>query len=382
MTEALKAHEKWKGKIGIKAKAQIRDKKDLSLAYTPGVGEVCTAIAKNAEDAYKYTGKGNMIAVITNGTAVLGLGDIGPLAGLPVMEGKAVLFKRFANIDAFPICLASKDTEEIIRTIKLISPVFGGINLEDIAAPACFEIEERLKRELDIPVMHDDQHGTAVVVLAGMINALKVVQKTKRIKIVILGAGAAAIATAKLLLHYGFSDIILCDSKGIIYDGRTEGMNDSKNEIAKKTNVQKMQGLVTDALKGADAFIGVSGPNLVTKEMIGTMNSDAIVFAMANPVPEIMPEDALAGGAKVVATGRSDKKNQINNVLAYPGIFKGALKVRKQITDEMKIAAAEAIASLVKEPTADDIIPSVFEKKLVPAVAKAVVKASKKKIKN
>jgi malate dehydrogenase (oxaloacetate-decarboxylating) len=371
--EALELHEKYKGKIEVVSKVPLATRNDLSLAYTPGVAEPCRKIAENIENVYKYTSKGNLVAVVTDGTAVLGLGDIGPEAALPVMEGKCILFKQFGNVDAFPICLKTKDVDEIVDAVVKISPVFGGINLEDISAPRCFEIEEKLKEKLKIPVFHDDQHGTAIVVLAALINALKLVKKGKEIKIVISGAGAAGTAVAKILLSYSFKNIIVCDTKGAIYSGR-DGLNSAKEEIASITNPQKIKGSMAEAMKGADVFIGVSAPNIVTKEMVKTMK-EPIVFAMANPVPEIMPADALEGGARIVATGRSDFPNQINNVLAFPGIFKGALKVRKQITEKMKISAAEAIASLVAKPAPDKIIPSVFDN-VADAVAEAVMKAA------
>ncbi len=367
---ALKLHEKHKGKIAILSKVPLNNKDDLSTAYTPGVAEPCLHIAKNKQDVYKYTSKGNMVAVITDGSAVLGLGNIGPEAALPVMEGKAILFKRFAGLDAFPICINSQDTEEIIRTIKLIEPVFGGINLEDISSPRCFEIEERLKKELSIPVMHDDQHGTAIVVLAGLINACKVSGKDiKKIKVTI--CGAAGIAVTKLLLKYGIKNVIMVDSKGIINQKRQD-LNKEKKEISKLTNKDNLSGDLEEAVKQRDVFIGLSSKNLLSSKMVKTMNH-AIIFAMANPDPEILPDQAKAGGAIIIATGRSDYPNQINNVLAFPGVFKGALSSgKKQITDEMKLKAAEALASLVKNPSQDKIIPEAFDIGVADAVAKAV----------
>lgn len=372
---SLELHNKHKGKICVTCKVPLKTKLDLSLAYTPGVAEPCREIVKDKDKLYNYTSKSNLVAVITNGTAVLGLGDIGADASLPVMEGKAVLFKVFGGVDSFPIAIDSKDPDEIVNIVKKISSIFGGINLEDIKAPECFEIERRLIEELDIPVMHDDQHGTAVVVLAGLINAFKITNKDKKARIVISGAGAAGIATTKLLLKYGFENILLCDTKGTIYQGR-DNLNPSKEEISKLTNKTNIREQLKDALKGADVFIGLSAPGIVTKEMIKSMNKDPIVFAMSNPVPEIMPSEALKGGAKIIATGRSDFPNQINNVLAFPGIFKGALKIRAKITDNMKLAAAEALASLIKRPTPKKIIPSPFDKNVAETVAKAVIKAA------
>ena len=378
--EALKFHEIARGKLSIVPKVPVSTQKDLSLAYTPGVAEPCKEIAANPELSYKYTARGNMVAVVSDGTAVLGLGDIGPLAAMPVMEGKAILFKAFADVDAFPICLDTKDEEKIIETVKLIAPSFGGINLEDIAAPACFTIEQRLKQELDIPVFHDDQHGTAVVTMAALINALKIVnKKLEDIKVVIAGAGAAGVAIIKLLLGLGVSNVIMCDRKGAIYEGR-EGLNWIKEEMARVTNKEKFTGDLAGSLVDADVFIGVSGPGIATKEMISQMARDSVVMAMSNPVPEIMPELAYEAGARVVCTGRSDFPNQVNNVLAFPGIFRGALDVRaSDINEEMKLAAAYAIAELV---SADDlnpeyVIPSAFDKRVVPAVAQAVAKAAK-----
>lgn len=373
--ESLELHKRLKGKLEVKSKVTIKNKKDLSLAYTPGVAEPCRYIAKNKDDVYKYTFKGNSVAVISDGSAVLGLGNIGAEAALPVMEGKAVLFKEFANIDAFPICLASQNIQKNIETIKNIAPVFGGINLEDFKAPECFEIEASLQ-DLGIPVMHDDQHGTAVVVLAGLINALKVVnKKIDEIKIVFSGAGAAGIAVTKMLLNYGAKNIILCDSKGILYEGRGD-LNKYKEEIALVTNKEKLKGSLADAIRGADVFIGVSVKGIVSKEMVSSMNKDSIVMAMANPDPEIMPDDAKEAGAKVIATGRSDFPNQVNNVLGFPGVFRGALDARaKRITEKMKIAAAEALASVIENPTPEEILPYATNKDIVPKIAKAVKEA-------
>lgn len=380
--EALKLHKKNKGKIEVVSKSEIKNMDDLSIVYTPGVAQPCREINKDKSLIYEYTAKGNMVAVVTDGSAVLGLGDIGPEAGLPVMEGKAVLFKHFAGVDAFPICINSKDPDVIVKTVEMIAPSFGGINLEDISAPRCFEIEERLKKSLDIPVFHDDQHGTAVVVLAGLINALKNVnKKIEEIKVVFNGAGAAAVATCKFLMFAGVKDIVMCDSKGIIYKGRKENMNSSKDEIAELINKEKLQGSLVDAIKGADVFIGVSVAESVTKEMVQSMADDAIVFAMANPVPEIMPDLAKEGGARIVATGRSDFPNQVNNCLGFPAIFKGALKVRaREINEEMKLAAAHAIASLIseKELKEDYIIPNVFHPKVVEVESEAVAEAARK----
>jgi len=377
--EALAAHKKYKGKLEVISKVPLNDMNDMRLYYTPGVAEPCKEIFADPEKAYEYTAKGNTIAIVTDGTAVLGLGDIGPLAGLPVMEGKAVLFKAFGNVDAVPICLNVKTAEEIIAVVKAIAPSFGGINLEDIAAPICFEVEEALIRDLDIPVFHDDQHGTAVVCLAGLINALKVVEKNASdVKVVISGAGAAGMAITKLILKYGFKNIILHDSKGLIFEGR-DSLNRYKEEIAKETNREMIEGGLAEALVGADIFIGVAKPNILTQEMIKTMNEKAIVFAMSNPDPEINPQEAWDAGAAVVATGRSDFPNQINNVLVFPGIFKGALEARaKSITDEMKLAAAEALAALVETPHAKKIIPGAFE----PGVADVICEAVKRFVKN
>jgi malate dehydrogenase (oxaloacetate-decarboxylating) len=373
-------HRVNKGKLESKSKVQVRNANDLSLAYSPGVAEPCKEIYDKPETVYDYTMKGNMVAVVSDGTAVLGLGNIGPEAALPVMEGKAVLFKSFAGVDAFPICLGTTDVEKIIETVKLLEPTFGGINLEDIAAPNCFVIEERLKKETNIPVFHDDQHGTAIVTVAGLVNALKLVGKSmNEIKVVANGAGAAGIAIMKLLYTYGVRDIIMCDTKGAIYEGRPFGMNDIKNEIAKYTNRNQETGSLVDALKGADVFIGVSVAGALTGEMIQTMNEDPIIFAMANPTPEIMPEEAKKAGAKVIGTGRSDFPNQVNNVLAFPGIFRGALDVRAtHINEKMKVAAVEAIASLVSEEelSADYVIPAPFDSRVAPEVAAAVAKAA------
>jgi len=376
--ESLKMHSQNKGKLEIKSKVALKNKDDLSLAYTPGVAAPCMEIARDKSKVYEYTSKQNSVAVVTDGSAVLGLGNIGPEASLPVMEGKAVLFKEFGGVNAYPICIDSQDTEKIIETVKLIAPGFGGINLEDISAPRCFEIEARLKKELDIPVFHDDQHGTAIVVLAGLINALKVVNKNiEEIKIVISGAGSAGIAITKLLKVCHAENIVLSDRAGLIFEGRQENMNSSKIEISKITNFDKIQGHVSNALVGADVFIGVSAPNIVSKEMIASMASDAIVFSMANPVPEISVEDAKSAGARIIATGRSDFPNQINNVLVFPGVFKGAFDVSaKQINDEMKYRAAHALADLVTEPDEENIIPSPFEKGVVEAVSKAVSDAA------
>lgn len=377
--ESLKYHEKLRGKIAINSLAKVNNANDLSLAYTPGVAEPCREIHKDPSKAYIYTRKWNNVAVISDGTAVLGLGDIGPLASLPVMEGKCVLFKEFADVDAFPIVLDTKDVDEIVETIVRISPSLGGINLEDISAPRCFEIERKLKERLDIPVFHDDQHGTAIVVLSGIINALKVVKKNLTdLKVVINGAGSAGTAICKLLLSSGVKNIVMCDINGVIHEGGILP-NDNLKELAKITNPNKETGLLKDAIKNADVFIGVSAPNIVSKEMVASMNKDAILFAMANPTPEIFPEDALEAGAKVVGTGRSDYPNQINNVLAFPGIFRGALDVRaSEINEEMKVAAAYAIANSISEDeiTAENIIPKAFDLKVQKAVAEAVKAAA------
>ena len=380
--ESLRLHGEWKGKLEVVSKVKVENKTDLSLAYTPGVAQPCLEIQKDYNKSFTLTGRGNLVAVITDGTAVLGLGDIGPEAGMPVMEGKCVLFKTFGGVDAIPLCVRSKNVDEIVQTIKLISGSFGGINLEDISAPRCFEIEERLNAdpEVDIPVFHDDQHGTAVVCVAAAINALKLVgKKWEDITIVFSGAGAAGEAIAKLMLSMGAKDVIMCDRKGIIYKGRTEGMNPEKEKIAEYTNKSCRKGTLADAVKGADMFVGVSSPGVLTQDMIKTMNKGAIVMPMANPVPEIMPDEALAAGAAVVGTGRSDFPNQINNVLAFPGIFRGALDCRAlRINDEMNMAAAKAIAGLVsdEELSADYIIPAPFDKRVAPAVAAAVKEAA------
>lgn len=378
--EALELHRLNQGKFAISPKVKVENAKDLTLAYSPGVAEPCKEIYSDKNKVYEYTAKGNMVGIVTNGTAVLGLGNIGASAAIPVMEGKAVLFKAFAGVDAVPICLDTVNVDEMVRTVKLLEPQFGGINLEDIAAPACFEIEERLKSELNIPVFHDDQHGTAIVTLAGLINALKVTgKKMQDIRVVANGAGAAGIATVKLLLSAGVKDVIMCDTKGAIYEGRMEGMNTVKSIIAKNTNQHKVSGTLAEVIAGADVFIGVSVAGALTAEMVRSMNKDSIIFAMANPDPEIHPEEALAVGAKVVGTGRSDYPNQINNVLAFPGIFRGALDTRAtNITEDMKVAAAYAIAGLVSENelTPDYIIPRPFDPRVAPAVAAAVAKAA------
>ena len=380
--ESLRRHAQWKGKIEITVKVPVGTKEDLSLAYTPGVAQPCLEIQKDVNKSYDLTLRHNLCLVVTDGTAVLGLGDIGPEAGMPVMEGKCVLFKAFGGVDAFPLCVKSKDVDEIVNTIYLISGSFGGVNLEDIAAPRCFEIERKLKEKCDIPIFHDDQHGTAVVTLAGLLNAIKLVGKKKEnVRIVINGAGAAAISITKLLLSCGFPNVILCDRRGAIYEGRTDGMNWIKDEMAKITNKEKKHGTLADVLVGADVFIGVSAPGTLTVDMVKTMNKDAIVFACANPVPEIFPDDAKKGGAAVVATGRSDFPNQINNVLAFPGIFRGTFDVRaSDINDEMKIAASYALASLIsdKELNPDYIIPAAFDKRVADTVAAAVREAAKK----
>lgn len=378
---SLELHEKNKGKLSVVSKVKVGNREDLSLAYSPGVAEPCRKIASNKEDVYKYTAKGNLVAVVTDGTAVLGLGDIGPEAALPVMEGKCVLFKEFGDVDAIPICLDTKDTEEIIRTVKLIAPGLGGINLEDISAPRCIEIETRLKQELDIPVFHDDQHGTAIVVAAGLINALKVVnKKIEDIKVVVNGAGAAGSSIIKLVKKLGAKEIIAIDRVGILRRSDKDKYDFSKKELAEITNSKDIAGGLANAIVGADVFIGVSAPNVLSKDMVRSMNKDAIVFAMANPTPEIMPEEALEAGAAIVGTGRSDYPNQINNVLVFPGLFKGALRAKsKKITEEMKIAAAEGLASLIKdeELRKDYIIPDPFDKRVAEAVATAVEKIAK-----
>ena len=380
--ESLRLHYEWKGKLEVIATVPAKSKDELSLAYTPGVAQPCLEIQKDIDKSYELTRRWNLVLVVTDGTAVLGLGDIGPEAGMPVMEGKCVLFKAFADVDAFPLCIKSKDVDEIVNTIHLISGSFGGVNLEDIAAPRCFEIEKKLKEKCDIPIFHDDQHGTAVVTLAGLTNALKVTGKKKQdVRIVFNGAGAAAVSITKLLLSDGYGDITLCDRTGIIYEGREKGMNPVKQEIALITNREKRQGTLADAFKGADVFIGVSAPGMVTTEMVKTMNADPIIFACANPTPEIFPDDAKAGGAKVIATGRSDFPNQINNVLGFPGIFRGALDVRaSDINDEMKIAAAYALAGLVgdDELSPEYVIPAPFDSRVGEAVAKAVAEAAKR----
>lgn len=377
---SLELHEKNHGKIEVISKVKVENKDELSLAYTPGVAEPCRKIHANPNDVYKYTSKGNLVAVVSDGTAVLGLGDIGPLAGMPVMEGKSILFKQFANIDAFPICLDTKDVDEIVETVKRIAPCFGGINLEDISAPRCFEIESRLKKELDIPVFHDDQHGTAIVVCAGLINALKVVGKEmKDARVVINGAGSAGISICKLILQFGIGDIVLVDRQGALCPGE-EWMNSAQKAMAEVTNKNHQRGPLKEIIKDKDIFIGVSAPNLVTAEMVKTMAKDPIIFAMANPTPEIMPDVAKEGGAKVVATGRSDFPNQINNVLVFPGIFRGALDVKAtDITEEMKLAASRAIASLItpEELNENYIIPSPFDKRVCEVVAKEVGRVAK-----
>ena len=373
--KALKLHEEWNGKLDIVDKSPVKSREDLSLAYTPGVAEPCKVIAQDKEAAYKYTMKANTVAVVSDGSAVLGLGNIGPYAAMPVMEGKAVLFKEFGGVNAVPICLDTQDTEEIIKAVTYLAPGFGGINLEDISAPRCFEIEERLKEILDIPVFHDDQHGTAIVVLAGIINALKVVGKKKEdCRIVVNGAGSAGVAITRLLLTYGFPHITMCDKVGIV-SKKTEGLNWMQQKMTELTNLEQQTGTLADAMKGADIFVGVSAPGIVTPEMVASMNRDAILFAMANPVPEIMPDIAKAAGAKVVGTGRSDFPNQVNNVVAFPGIFKGALEGRAaKITEEMKLAAANAIASLVpdEELNEDNIMPEAFNPRVAEVVAEAV----------
>ena len=380
--ESLKLHGEWKGKIEVVTRVPVENKDDLSLAYTPGVAQPCLEIQKDVNKSYELTRRWNMCLVVTDGSAVLGLGNIGPEAGMPVMEGKCVLFKAFGDVDAFPLCIKSNDVDEIVNTIYMISGSFGGVNLEDISAPRCFEIEKKLKEKCDIPIFHDDQHGTAIITLAGLTNALKVVGKKKEdVHVVMNGAGAAAISIARLLLTAGFKNITLCDRKGAIYEGRPEGMNPVKDEMSKVTNLDKKAGSLADMLVGADVFIGVSAPGAVTTEMVKTMNKDAIVFACANPTPEIFPDDAKAGGAKVVSTGRSDFPNQINNVLAFPGIFRGAFDVRaKEINDEMKLAASEALANLItdEELSPEYIIPKAFDKRVGPAVAKAVAEAAKR----
>lgn len=378
--ESLKIHEAKRGKIEVTSKVEVKDKHNLSVVYSPGVAEPCRKIEENKNDVYKYTSKGNMVAVVTDGSAVLGLGNIGPEASLPVMEGKAILFKDFGGVSAFPICIDSHDIDTIVNTVKLISPSFGGINLEDISAPRCFEIEERLRKELDIPVFHDDQHGTAIVVLAAVLNSLKLVKKNiGDIKVVVNGIGAAGTAICKLLLNAGVKNLVPCDKVGIINEDMQE-IDYAKRDLAKITNPNKITGTLADALKGADLFVGVSAPNIVTKEMVETMNKDAIIFALANPTPEIMPNEARAGGAKIIGTGRSDLPNQINNVSVFPGLFKGALSVRaSDINEEMKLAAAMAIANYIdeKDLNYENVIPSSLDRNLVDVVAKAVAEKAK-----
>jgi malate dehydrogenase (oxaloacetate-decarboxylating) len=378
--EAIRLHKEWKGKIEVIATVPVETRDDLSIAYTPGVAQPCLEIQKDVDLSYVYTRRWNLCAVVTDGTAVLGLGDIGPEAGMPVMEGKCVLFKTFGDVDAFPLCIRSKNVDEIVNTVRLLAGSFGGINLEDISAPRCFEIERRLKECCDIPIFHDDQHGTAIVTLAGMINALKIVNKNiKDVRVVINGAGAAATSIVKLLISRGLTDVIICDRSGAIYNGR-DNMNDAKQELAEITNKKGEKGQLEDVIVGADVFIGVSAPDSVTVDMVKSMAKDPVIFACSNPTPEIMPEDAKLGGAKVIATGRSDFPNQINNVLAFPGVFRGTFDVRaSDINDEMKLAAAEAIASLVsaEELNAEYIIPTAFDKRVGPAVAKAVAQAAR-----
>ena len=380
--ESLRLHGEWKGKIEVVSRVPVNSKEDLSLAYTPGVAQPCLEIQKDVNKSYELTRRHNMCLVVTDGTAVLGLGDIGPEAGMPVMEGKCVLFKGFGDVDAFPLCIKSKDVDEIVNTIYMISGSFGGVNLEDIAAPRCFEIEKKLKEKCDIPIFHDDQHGTAVITLAGLTNALKLVgKKLEEVKVVVNGAGAAAIAITKLLITAGLKDVVLCDRRGAIYEGRAEGMNPVKEEVARITDMDKKAGNLANMLVGADVFIGVSAPGMVTTEMVKTMNKDAIIFACANPTPEIFPDDAKAGGARVIATGRSDFPNQCNNVLAFPGIFRGAFDVRaSDINDEMKIAAAHAIAGLISDEELNEeyILPAAFDPRVGKAVAAAVAEAARK----
>lgn len=379
--KALSEHEKWKGKIEVISRAVVNNKEDLAVCYTPGVAAPCLEISKDTGLSYKYTRRANLVAVVTDGSAVLGLGDIGPEAGMPVMEGKCALFKVFADVDAFPLCIRSNDVDDIVNTVTLLAGSFGGVNLEDISAPRCFEIEAKLKERCDIPVFHDDQHGTAIVTAAAMLNALKVTKrKLQDIKVVTLGAGAAGIAIVKLLISMGLKDVVMCDRKGAIYKGR-EGLNDEKKKIAEISNKENKKGSLSDVLKGADVFIGVSAPNMLTQDMIRSMAKDPILFTMANPTPEIMPDEAKAAGAAVIGTGRSDFPNQINNVLAFPGIFRGALDVRaSDINDEMKLAAAYAIAELVdeKDLSAEYIIPDAFDKRVAESVAEAVAKAAVK----
>lgn len=379
--ESLRLHGEWKGKLEVISTVPVTNKEELSLAYTPGVAEPCLAIQKDVDFSYELTRRWNLVAVVTDGTAVLGLGDIGPEAGMPVMEGKCVLFKTFGNVDAFPLCIRSKNTDEIVQTVKLLAGSFGGINLEDISAPRCFEIERRLKKECDIPIFHDDQHGTAIVTLAAMLNALKLTGKSLNdIEVVVNGSGAAGIAITKLLMAMGLKKVILCDTKGAIYEGR-ENLNPEKAEMAKISNLEKKKGLLKDVVAGADVFIGVSAAGMLTGEMVKTMARDPIIFAMANPTPEIMPDEAISAGAKVVGTGRSDFPNQINNVLAFPGLFRGALDVRaSDINDEMKIAAAKAIAGIItdEELNADYVIPAPFDNRVASSVAAAVAEAARK----
>lgn len=379
--DALKLHKDNQGKLNIMSKVPVTDKDSLSLAYTPGVAEPCKEIHKDENKVYDYTSKGNLVAVVSDGTAVLGLGDIGPYAAIPVMEGKSVLFKEFGGVDSFPICVKTKDPDEIVKIVEMIEPVFGGINLEDISAPRCFEIERKLKEKLSIPIFHDDQHGTAIIVLAGLLNALRLTKKKMEdLVVVINGSGAAGIAIAKIILNVGVKDMLMVDRTGIIYKGREKGMNWAKEEIAEMTNKNKMSGNLADALVGADVFIGVSDANIVSEEMVKSMNNDAIIFAMANPVPEIDPDLAKKAGASVVGTGRSDYPNQINNVLAFPGLFRGTFDVRaRTINEEMKLAAAKALSELItdEELTADYIIPMPFDKRVRPAIAKAVAQAAR-----
>src|SRR3954452_17706333 len=378
--DTLKMHKENQGKLSVHSKVPLRNAKDLSLAYSPGVAEPCMEIYEDESKVYDYTMKGNLVAVVSNGTAVLGLGNIGPKAAMPVMEGKAVLFKSFADVDAFPLCLDTTDSDKIVETVKLLEPTFGGVNLEDIKAPECFDIEDRLKKLCNIPVFHDDQHGTAIVTAAGLLNALKLAnKKIEEIRVVANGAGSAGVAIVKLLIKMGVKDVILCDKKGIIYEGRPAGMNSFKEEMAQITNKEKKQGSLADAMVGADVFVGVSAPGVVTKEMIRSMNADSIIFAMANPVPEIMPEEATEAGALVVGTGRSDFPNQVNNVLAFPGIFRGALDVQaKEINEEMKLAAVQAIAGLIadEELHSDYVIPDPFDRRVAAHVAAAVATAA------
>lgn len=378
---ALEMHEEKRGKVEVISKVKVTNKDELSIAYTPGVAEPCRKIAENKSDVYKYTSKGNLVGVVSDGTAVLGLGDIGPEAAMPVMEGKSILFKEFGDVDAFPICVATKDVDEIVHLVKMLEPTFGGINLEDISSPRCFEVERRLKEELNIPVFHDDQHGTAIVVSAGVINSLKLVGKTfKDSKFVVNGPGAAGTAIIKMLMNLGAENIIVCDENGILFEGK-DGLKDHKVELSKITNKENIQGHLQDAMKGADVFIGVSVANIVTQEMVASMNKDSILFAMANPTPEIMPDVAKAGGAKVMGTGRSDFPNQINNVLAFPGIFRGALDVNAtDITEDMKVAAAYAIAGIIKddELNPDYVIPGAFNEEVAKKVADAVAESAKK----